>query len=158
MLEVLFSELVAVDDQRATLFQIGKIKFQRGWIHGYQNVWLITWCPNVMTGKIQLKAAHAGKTAGRGANFSRKIRQGRNVVADDCRSVGELRPSQLHTVAGIAGEANRNRIEFFQMLVDGFDRWFENSAHSSWIISFELIFLIAHCRLPNQIGNRQSKI
>src|SRR5215510_11406599 len=65
MFEVLFSELVAVDDQRATLFQIGKINFQRGWIHGHQNVWLITWCPNVMTGKIQLKAAHAGKTAGR---------------------------------------------------------------------------------------------
>ena len=68
----------------------------------------------------------SGKTTRR---YNRKIRQSRNVVAHNRRCVCELRASQLHTVAGVAGKTDGDRVEFFQMLIDGFDWWFQDCAH-----------------------------
>src|SRR5438128_1299904 len=104
--EILLGELVTVNDQRAAFFEIGQVHFQRGRVHGHQNAGLIAGRANVVVRKIQLKAADTRQTAGGRANLSRKIRQRRDVIADNRRRVRELRAGQLHAVARITGEAN----------------------------------------------------
>src|SRR5207302_6195976 len=80
-LEILFRELVGVDDDRSAFIEVGQIDFQGGRVHRDQNVCLIAGRANVVTGKVQLKSADAGQAAGRRSNLSRKIRQRRDVVA-----------------------------------------------------------------------------
>ena len=129
MLEIVFGELVGVDDQRPAFFQIGQINFQCRRVHGHQHIGLVAGRANVVAGKIQLEAADSGQAAGGRPNLGWKIRQSRDVVADDRRSVGELRPGQLHAVAGIAGKTDGDGFEFFKMLLDGFNWWFDDCAH-----------------------------
>ena len=91
VVQVLFRKLVLVDDERAAFFEIRQIHFQRGRVHGHQNVWLVARRANVLTRKIQLKAADARKAAGRGANLGGKVRERRDIVTDNRRRVRELR-------------------------------------------------------------------
>jgi len=129
VLEIFFGELVGVDDQRAAFFEIGKVHLQGRRIHGHQNVRLIAGRADVVIGKVQLKAADTGQAARGRANLGRKVRQRRDVVADNCRRVSELRSRQLHAVARVAGKTDGDGVEFLKMLVDCFDRWFYDCAH-----------------------------
>src|SRR5947209_5627453 len=61
---------------------------------------------------MDLKPRDAGQGSGRGANLSGEVGEGGDVVAEDRRSVGELRTGQLHAVAGIPGKANGDGIQF----------------------------------------------
>ncbi len=58
--QIVFGELVRIDDQRAAFFQVRKIHLQRRGIHRHQNVGLIARRANVVIGKVQLKAADSG--------------------------------------------------------------------------------------------------
>src|SRR6185503_14913842 len=90
---------------------------------------LIAGCFDVLAREVQLKSANARQTSGWRAYLSRKIRQRRNVVADHRRGIGELRARQLHTITGIAGEADSDGFNFFQVLFRVFYRGFDNGAH-----------------------------
>ena len=57
-----------------------------------------------------MEAAYAGDGPHGGANFGRKVRQGRHVVARQRGRSGELIAGKLHPVAGIPGEADDNGI------------------------------------------------
>jgi hypothetical protein len=76
-----------------------------------------------------LKTADAGQAAGGSTNFSGEVGERRDVVADDGGGIGELGAGQLHTVAGVAGEAYGYGFDFFEVLFNLRDRRFDNSAH-----------------------------
>ena len=61
--------------------------------------------------EADLEARHARQRAGRGADLGREVGQGADVVAEDRGRPGELGPGQLHAVAGVAGEADRDPLE-----------------------------------------------
>ena len=76
------------------------------------------WSPGVwMSVELKLiwKPADARQRARRGADLGREVRQRADVVAEDRGRPGELGAGELHAVAGIAGEADRDPLE----LLDG---------------------------------------
>ncbi len=129
VLQVLSGKAVGVDDERATLFQISKIDFQRGRIHGHEDIRLVAGGLDVLAGEVQLESADPGQAAGWGANLRGEVRQRRDVVADHSRRVCKLRARQLHTVARVTREANGYGLDFFVVLFGLCDRRFYNSAH-----------------------------
>ncbi len=84
LLQIPVVEGVRVDDQRAALREVADIDLQCCGIHRDQHVRLIAGGLDVRAGEVELETAHAGQTAGRSANFGRKVGQRRDVVADDC--------------------------------------------------------------------------
>ena len=111
--QVGFLEIVKVDDEDAVLFQVRQIHFERGGVHGDERVNGIAGRVDIVRRKMDLKAAHAGKSAGRGANFCGEIGQRGEVVAVKSDRVGELAAGDLHAVAGITAEANDRAINGF---------------------------------------------
>ena len=77
-----------------------------------------------MIGEVDLEAGDAGQRAGGGTDLSREVGQRREVVADRGRLAREAAPGQLHAVAGVAGEADRDLLELF----DGFCHRLQGSA------------------------------
>ena len=65
--------------------------------------------------KLIWKPRHAGQRAGRRADLRREVGQRADVVAEDRGRPGELGPGQLHPVAGIAGEADGDPLEFLDV-------------------------------------------
>ncbi len=59
---------------------------------------------------MKLIAADTGKCARRGADFGREIRESGDVVAVEGDSIGELAAGDLHTVAGVSGEADHRAV------------------------------------------------
>ena len=100
-----FAEIVQVDDQNAVGLEVREIHFQRGRIHGDERVDAVARRVDVARREMHLEAADAGQGAGRGANFSREIRERGEIVAVERDRIGELASGDLHAVAGIAAEA-----------------------------------------------------
>ncbi len=111
--QIVFAEVVEVDDENAVGLEVREIHFQRGGIHGDQNVDAVAGRVNVVRGKMDLESADAGKRARRGANFGREIREGGEIVAEQRGGVGELAAGDLHAVAGVTAEADDGAIDDF---------------------------------------------
>src|SRR5581483_8204649 len=61
---------------------------------------------DVEVGEVDLEAGHARKRAGGRADLGGEVRERGDVIPEQRRLRGELRPRQLHTVAGVAREAD----------------------------------------------------
>ena len=72
---------------------------------------------NFAAAEIELVAGNARQAARWRTNFRRKIRQRRDVVADDGGRRGELRSGNLHAVAGVSGKADGDGFDFFRWQV-----------------------------------------
>ena len=66
--------------------------------------------------EMDLKSAHAKRRPGRGSDLRRVIGECAQVVAEERSRACELHARELHSVAGISGEADCN---FFEIL-EGF--------------------------------------
>ena len=66
--------------------------------------------------KLIWNPRHAREAAGGRPDLGREVGQGADVVAEGRRGPRELAAGQLHAVAGIAGEPDRDAIQF--LLVD----------------------------------------
>src|SRR5207244_113342 len=66
----------------------------------------------VVTGEVDLEPGDAGQGARRGADFRRKVGKRADVVTEHGGGVRELGAGKLHTVAGVAGEADGDGVEF----------------------------------------------
>ncbi len=119
LLQILFIELVRVDDDRAAFFEVEEVDLERGGVHRDEDARLVAGRADVLRGKVQLEAGDAGQTSGGGANLGGEIRQRRDVVAEDGGGVGELRARELHAVAGVSGEADGDGLDFLKMFFDG---------------------------------------
>ena len=68
-----------------------------------------------VAGEVDLEAGDAGQGAGRGADLGGEVGEGADVVAEEGRGVGELRAGELHAVAGVAGEADGDGFDLFDL-------------------------------------------
>ncbi len=68
-------------------------------------------------GEVDLEAGDAGQRAGRGADLGGKVREGREVVARERGRLRELGAGELHAVARIARESDRDAIDLLDRLL-----------------------------------------
>ena len=69
-----------------------------------------------MVGEVDLEAGDAGQRAGGRADLGREVRQRREVVAEERRLACEAAAGELHTVAGVAREADDDPVELLDWL------------------------------------------
>ena len=137
LLQVLLVELVGVDDDGAAVFEVFEVHLQRRGVHRDQNVRLVAGRAYVAAGEVELEAGDAGERAGGRAYLGGEVGQGRDVVPDDGRSVGELRARELHAVAGVAGEAYGHGLDLFNVsLPRRGGRVLDDGAHTLRLILF----------------------
>ena len=111
LVQVLLRERVTFYDQRAARRQIADIGLEGGRIHRHENVGLVTGRVDLTRGEADLEAGDAGQAAGRRADFRWEVGQGADVVAKNGSRASELRPGQLHPVAGVAGETDGDPVQ-----------------------------------------------
>ena len=104
-------EGVAVDDDRCARLQVADVGLQRGRVHGHQHVRVVARGEDVVVRDVDLERRDAGQGARRRPDFGREVRQRRQVVAEDGRTGRETVAGQLHTVAGVPGEADDDPVE-----------------------------------------------
>ncbi len=119
LVEVLLGECVAVDDEGATGREVADVRLQCCRVHRDEDVGLVARGMDIVRAEADLEARHARQRAGRGANLRGEVGQRADVVAVDRRRSRELGAGQLHPVAGIAGEADRDP---FELLEPGVER------------------------------------
>ncbi len=116
LLEVAVVERVAVDDQRPALRQVLDVRLQRGGVHRDEHVRLVARRDDVVVGEMHLEAGHAWERARGCADLGREVRQRREVVPEQRGLSRELRAGELHTVAGVAREADDDLGQLFDWL------------------------------------------
>ena len=110
-LEVLGPETVAVDEYETAGPNVFQVLCQRGRIHRDQGIHLVAWREHRFAREVHLKTGDTGQRAGRGTNLGWVVRKRGEVVPGQRRSVGELGPRKLHSVAGIPGESHHGRFD-----------------------------------------------
>ena len=116
LVQVLLGERIAVDDERAAGRQIDDVRLQRRRVHRDEHVRLVARRVDLGRREADLEPGHARQRAGRRTDLGGEIGQGADVVAEDGGRSGELRAGQLHAVARVAREADRDPLE---LLDDG---------------------------------------
>jgi hypothetical protein len=110
-MQVAVVEGVGIDDEDAARLEIFEIGLESRRVHRHQGVQIIPGRVNILAAKMDLKPGNAGQRTRRSTNLCGEVGQGADVVAEDGGGVGELGSRQLHTIAGIACEANGRRFE-----------------------------------------------
>ena len=87
--QVAGGEVVGVDDDRGALVQVAEVGLERCRVHRDQHVGRVTGGQDVVVGEVDLERRHAREGALRGADLGGEVRQGDQVVAEDCRLLRE---------------------------------------------------------------------
>ncbi len=87
------------------------VGLQRGGVHRDQDVGPVTRGQDVVVGDLNLERRHAGQRALWRADLGGVIRLRRKVIAEQCGLGGEPVTSELHAVAGVAGESDDDLFE-----------------------------------------------
>ena len=111
LLQVDVVEGICVDDDAAARNQVAEVYLQRSGVHRHQHVWSVAWRVDVARREADLEAGDTRKRTGRRANLRWVVRKRRDVVAEEGGGGGELTAGQLHPIARIAGESNRDSVE-----------------------------------------------
>ena len=114
LVQVSFGEGAAIDENQTAQFQFWQHNLQCRWVHGDHHIAVIAGGLDHGGAEIDLKRRDPERGAGGGANFSREIREGGEIVAAKRRRLGELTADELHAVAGIAGKPNDGFINCFE--------------------------------------------
>ena len=110
--EVLVREAASVDDDQAALANVFQVDLERRRVHGDQDIQFVARGADLAGAEVDLKRGDAEGRTHRRANFCREIRESREVIARQRGCLGELAASQLHAVAGVAGEAHDGAVHF----------------------------------------------
>ena len=117
LVQVALVEGFVVDDERAAWPQILQVGLEGGRVHRHQAVGSVTGGEDVVVGDLHLEGRDPGKGAGGGPDLGRKRGEGGEIVAEIGRGVGESAARDLHTVAGVAGEANDDLVDDLSVVV-----------------------------------------
>ena len=109
-------EVVGVDDQRAALGQVAEVGLQGRRVHRDQDVGTVAGRQDVVVGEVQLEGRDAGQRALWGADLGGKVREGREVVSEHRGFLRETVTGQLHSVAGVACDADNDLIQLLHGL------------------------------------------
>ena len=134
LLEVLFGDRVAVDDDRGTGLEPFAVGLQGGGIHGHQHVAIVTGVEFAVVSEVDLEAGDAGHRTLRGADFGRIVGKGRGSVTEQRRGIGKERTRELHAVARISGESNDHVLQLphFGLF---HDFWFQISVMGEQVLT-----------------------
>ncbi len=66
---------------------------------------------------MKLVAADSGERTRRGADFGGEVGERGDIVAVESDGIGELAAGDLHTVAGISGEADHSAVDDFAFVL-----------------------------------------
>jgi hypothetical protein len=96
--EVALVEGIGVDEEETTGKQVFQVRSQGSRVHRDQDVGLVTRRQDVAVGDLYLERRDPGQRALGCANLRREIREGRQIVAEQCGRRREAGPGQLHSV------------------------------------------------------------
>ena len=116
LLQVALGEGVLVDDDRGAALQLGLVGLERRGVHRHQDIGVIARREDVARGEVDLEGRDAGQRSRRRPDLGREVRQRGQVVADDRGGVREPATGQLHSVAGVPGEADDDAFELLDLL------------------------------------------
>ena len=111
LLQVDVVEGIGVDDDAAARNQVANVHLQRGGVHRHQHIWSVAWRMDVARREADLETGDTWERACRRANLRRVIRKGGDVVTEEGGGGGELAAGQLHSVARVAGESDRDSVK-----------------------------------------------
>ena len=109
-------EGIRVDDDSAARHQVAEVHLQRGRVHRHQDIGAVAWRMDIARREADLESRDTGERTGRRADLCREVRKRGDVVAEERGGGGELAPGQLHPVAGVAGESDRDSVELGDVL------------------------------------------
>jgi hypothetical protein len=109
LFKVALVELAGVRDDQAAGLQLADVGLQRGRVHRHQHVGRVARGFDLGRSEIDLERGNAEQRALRRADFGRKVRERRQIVARQRGRQRELTAGKLHPVAGIAREAHDDR-------------------------------------------------
>jgi hypothetical protein len=115
-LDVLFDEGVLIHDEGAAGLQVAEVGHQRRRVHRNEHVGLVARRQDILVREMDLERGYTCERAGRRADLGREVREGCEVVAEDGGCIGEALAGELHTVTGVACEADDYLMEFFNGL------------------------------------------
>ena len=113
LLQVVGTEGVGIDDDGGLRFGKTVLCLQRGGVHRHQHITLVTGGIDLTRADMHLKTAYSRKRPLRGADVGGIVGKRRYAVAHRCRHGRENVSGQLHTIAGIAREADYYLFQFF---------------------------------------------
>ena len=105
-------ERVDVDDDYAAGLEEADVLLEGRGVHGDEHVAAVAGGVDTLA-HADLEARDAGQRPLRGAYFGGIVREGRNLVADAGRDIGEDVAGQLHAVAGVTRKSHDNFVENF---------------------------------------------
>ncbi len=111
LLQVPLGEGAGVHHQQPPALELGEVHLQRRRVHRHQHVRRVAGGEDVVVGEVDLEAGDAVGGAGGRPDLRREVGEGREVVAHQGGRGGELVAGQLHAVAGVAGEADDDRVQ-----------------------------------------------
>src|SRR5690606_6358569 len=88
-----------------------QVDLERCRVHRHEHVGRVAGGEHVVRGEVDLEARDAERGARGGADLGGEVGEGREIVAGDGGGLGELIAGQLHAVAGVAREADDDRVE-----------------------------------------------
>ena len=113
--QILFFEVVAVDDDGSRGRCILNLRFQRGGIHRHEHIAEVTWREHLVFTDFHLVSAHARQRTLRRANVGRIVLQRGDAVAYFGRNHRKNGAGQLHSVARIARKPNGDLVQLFYL-------------------------------------------
>ena len=122
--QVVARKVVCIGNDDAAVWKVVDIGFECCRVHRHEDLWLVAGRVYVFAGYVDLKPANAGQCAGGRADFSGKVRQGADVIADYCRGIGKFFAYELAAITGITCKANGNGFDFGQFEKCRFGRFF----------------------------------
>ncbi len=112
--QVPFVERIDVDDEGGTGRKRGCVGLQGSRVHGHQHIGVVARSQDVVIGDVDLEGRYTGQGPRRCADLGGEVGERGQVVAEQGRGCGEPVTGQLHAVAGVAGEANDDAVEYLR--------------------------------------------
>ncbi len=109
LVKISLLERVYVDYDHSAILHVAAVLFESGGIHRHQHIALVAGGVHTRA-HTHLKSRYAAERTLRSAYFRRIVGEGRYLVADAGRHVGEDIANELHAVARIAREADHHLV------------------------------------------------
>jgi hypothetical protein len=117
LLEVRLVEGADVDDEHPALLQVREVRLERGGVHRDEHVRRVAGRVDLARSEVDLIAGDAGERAGRRPDLGGIVGEGGEVVPGERGRLGELGAGELHTVAGVADEADGDGLDLLDLVL-----------------------------------------
>ena len=106
-------ESIGINNDTGSRFSKLVLGFQCGGVHGYQYVAFISRGIDFVRSDMHLESGYAGQRTLRGSDVCRIVGESADVVSHRSRNCRKDVAGELHTVAGVSGEADYHLLQFF---------------------------------------------